>query len=170
MSINLDNLSYTELTELSKVANKLAEKKLLEPVTKAIESTGLSNTEFGHKYLELLTGEQSRALAITALANSTSLADAQALLDISEEDYLAYKKGKALTSAKGSKKPRKKRDTSNIVKKEDLTQEEIALIKAAPTFGAVKNLPAGTKNAGRQLVIGIYNSIKGIKVQRKRSA
>lgn len=170
MSIDLSSLNHAELTELSKVAAKLAEKKLLEPVTKAIESTGLSTTEFGFKYLELLSGEQSRALALTALANSTSLADAQALLDISEEDYLGYKKGTALTSSKASKKPRKKRDTSNIVKKEDLTSEEIALIKSASSFGAVKNLPPGTKNAGRQLVIGIYNSIKGIKVQRKRSA
>ncbi|MDX2109950.1 MAG: hypothetical protein SFY80_06865 [Verrucomicrobiota bacterium] len=168
---DLSTLSVEQLKELGKKAAELAERKRLEPISNAIAAVGLGELEFGLKMVELLTPEQAKTLSLALLASNYNLDDARNLLSLSEEDFALYRKpGYTPSGTAKVRKPRKARDTSNLVRKYDLTAEEVAVIKNAASFADVKNLPAGTPNAGKQIVIGIYNSIKGIKVQRKRNA
>ncbi len=168
---NLESMSFDELQDLQKKAAELAERKRLEPITKAITGTGLGELEFGLKLVELLSAEQAKTLALALLASNYSLDAAKSIIDMDEEKFAVYRKPGVTVqnSSPPVKKTRKPRDTSNLVRKEDLTPEELEIIRNATDFSQVKNLPPGTPNAGKQIVIGIYNSIKGIKVQRKRT-
>ena len=60
-------------------------------------------------------------------------------------------------------KVKKKRKTNNV-KKDELTDKEIDLIKKAKEFRDVNPLPNGTKNAGKNIPYRVFTSIKGIKV------
>ena len=69
-------------------------------------------------------------------------------------------------SVKGSAKKKRTR-RSNNVKKADLTEEEIEVIKKAETLGAVNPLPPGTKNSGKNLPFPTFCGIKGINMRQR---
>jgi len=63
-------------------------------------------------------------------------------------------------------KPRKIRKTNNV-KVADLTDTEKALIKAAKSYADIKQLPKGTKNAGKNVMFAVYANVRGVKMGKQ---
>ncbi len=100
-------------------------------------------------------GEKGSAIAKSVEASYATV------LKVLKGQYDALLKGVAPAKATKPRKPRK----TNNVKLADLTPKEVELIKKAKSPADIKELPKGSKNAGKKLLYTVYASIKGIKMR-----
>ena len=155
-----------DITKLSSADRRRALKKALDDELKKLQAK-----EKAYAKLKTVFRSVARSTGIE-IDNTTELV--RLLLPYTSPAFKARIGYRAVDVENSNGSPsvsrrRKKKRTrrSNNVKKTELTEKEVEVIKKARILSAVNPLPPGTKNSGKNLPYPTFCGIKGINMRKK---